>query len=516
MRRSLIAEYDDDQASATVFGMDTESFGIHLYKGSKRGPEVRISLTDDGSGSGGTHDTTSETSETTQIARPDFSHGVVVEVLRFRGDTITFQRDCQAVLAGARGETDGVDDWRRPLGVFISPRFGFGDVGTGASWNRQKEGKRGDGNQKRGEEEQNCADYNQRRIEELLLPPPPSSSLLSPSSASVSSPRRTMKTLTQESNVAHSVCTVLETALFRLEQDRLDAQILGMQSLVLLTDLRSSRLEKAYLSSLCVLGSPTSYTASVDMNYSSLSLDCGEDGDNEERAGGPLPSSTITRIHERIRSIIMQPGGDLQNDNSVDPSSSKDQNRSRSSSSLSIEDKSTPSHSSRAKTKFHQVNPELHTSLRRMAILAFTNALSTIQSHSNRFPDLPPLHCETLRQDDFIKRLALDLTGAARPPMAMLACAHDAALAARLLRMIVRYCSSENGGDDTINYDGTRDEDCSAMDIGEIAVGVPSMNVRDLLVRARTAGLSFHGVLEVEADRALKDLEVGKTWCGMK
>jgi len=100
--------------------------------------------------------------------------------------------------------------------------------------------------------------------------------------------------------------------------------------------------------------------------------------------------------------------------------------------------------------------------------------------------------------------------------MAMLACAHDAALAARLLRMIVRYCSSENGGDDTINYDGTRDEDCSAMDIGEIAVGVPSMNVRDLLVRARTAGLSFHGVLEVEADRALKDLEVGKTWCGMK
>jgi len=77
-----------------------------------------------------------------------------------------------------------------------------------------------------------------------------------------------MKTPTQNSNIAHSVCTILKTALFCLEQDCFDTQVLGMQSLVLLTDLRSSRLEKAYLSSLCALGSTTRYTASVVMNYS--------------------------------------------------------------------------------------------------------------------------------------------------------------------------------------------------------------------------------------------------------
>lgn len=502
-KRSLIAEYDDDQASATVFGMDTESFGVHLYRGSKKGPKVRIPLTDNGDGSAG-RDTTSQTNETTRIARPDFSHGVVVEVTRFRGDAITFHRNCQAVLAGARGETDGVDDWRRPLGALIAPRFGFGDVGAGASWNRQKEGMRADGNNKRGDEEQSCANINQRGIEKLLLPPPLSSSL-PPAHASVSSSRKTTTMPTQQCDVARSVCTVLETALFRIEQDRLDAQILGMQSLVLLTDLKSTRLEKAYLSSLCVLGSPTNFTASLDMNYSSSSLDCGEEEDDEGRIGGPLSTSIVTKIHKRIRSIIMQPGDDLQNDNATD--------RSNSSSSLSIEETPTSSHSSRTKSKFHQLNPELHISLRRMAILAFTNALYTVQFHSDRFPLLPPLHCPTLQQDDFIKRLALDLTGAARPPVAMLACAHDAALAARLLHLIVSYCSSENRGDDTINYGVTRDENCSAMKIEDISVGMPSRNVRDLLERAKVAGQSFHGVLEVEADRALHDLAVGKIWC---
>jgi len=94
--------------------------------------------------------------------------------------------------------------------------------------------------------------------------------------------------------------------------------------------------------------------------------------------------------------------------------------------------------------------------------------------------------------------------------MSMLTCAHAATLVTRLLHMIIRYYSSENRGDDTITYDGTKDEDCSTMNIGEITVGVPSMNARDLFERARTTGLPFYGVLEVEADRALKDLNVGK------
>jgi len=37
MKRSLTAMYDDDEASATVFGVGMGSFGIRLYRGNKRG-----------------------------------------------------------------------------------------------------------------------------------------------------------------------------------------------------------------------------------------------------------------------------------------------------------------------------------------------------------------------------------------------------------------------------------------------------------------------------------------------
>ena len=49
MRRSLIAEYDDEQASATLFVVDMGLFGVKLYTGSKRGPNLRIPLVEDDS-----------------------------------------------------------------------------------------------------------------------------------------------------------------------------------------------------------------------------------------------------------------------------------------------------------------------------------------------------------------------------------------------------------------------------------------------------------------------------------
>ena len=55
-----------------------------------------------------------EINETTQMVRPDFPHGVVVECTRIRGDVIVFHRDCQAVLTSVRGETDGVNKLMQP------------------------------------------------------------------------------------------------------------------------------------------------------------------------------------------------------------------------------------------------------------------------------------------------------------------------------------------------------------------------------------------------------------------
>jgi len=485
MRRSLTAEFDNNETRATVFGGGMTSFGIRLYRGNKRGPARRIPLI---LGDGGAM--SPSTKNTPHIVvRSDFPHGIIVECARIRGDVIAFHRDCQAVLASARGEIDSVDECRRPFGVLLTPRIECSDMGVGTLWDRQKEGmadgSRG-GNLKKGQEEEKFC--------KLPLQPPQSSSLLLPPAASVSS-LGNMKTLGQPSGVARSVCTALETSLSLLEKDRICAQLLGMQSIVFLTDLKSSRLDKAYLSSLCVLGSPINYTASLNMNYSSsLDYDDVRDmGGNEEREEDVSSISTITSIHNRILRFIMQPRVDMHNDNFGDSSSSRDQDTTILSNSSSV--------SSSAPT---QVDHEHHISMRRMAIQAFTNALSIIVSNSDSFPLLPPLHCATLHQEEFIYNLTLDLAEAARPHIAMLACPHDNALATRLLCLIVRYYNSYTNVDSI-----SRHKSCSDEKIGDM--GLPTKKVWDLLEGAKIEGMSCYNDLEVE--RVFNDLTISRD-CG--
>ena len=106
--------------------------------------------------------------------------------------------------------------------------------------------------------------------------------------------------------------------LSNIEKDRLDAQLLRMKIFVLLTDLKSSCLENAYLSSLCVLGSPMNHTASLDISYSSSHLHCGVEEGDKGKIEGTLSTSTITRIHEQIQWIIMQLVDDTENGDSID------------------------------------------------------------------------------------------------------------------------------------------------------------------------------------------------------
>ena len=114
------------------------------------------------------------------------------------------------------------------------------------------------------------------------------------------------------------VFTALEGALSNIEKYRLDAQLLGMKSYILLTDLKSSRLEKAYLSSLFVLGCPIDHNASLDMSYSSSPLYCGVEEGDRVKIEGILSTSTITRIREQLQWIIIQPVDDMDNDDSID------------------------------------------------------------------------------------------------------------------------------------------------------------------------------------------------------
>jgi len=497
MRRSLIAKYDDIETRATVFGGDMTSFEIRLYRGNKKRPALRIPLmVDDGSVMSASSKNMAQT-----VVQSDFPHGIIVECTRIRGDVIAFHRDCQAVLAGARGNIDCVDERRRPFGVLLTPRYGISDVGIGALWDRQKEGMAGGGhcgNWKKGEEEKNSCNTNDHRgIDELLSPPPQSTSYSSPLSTSISSSpsNENMKTSGQLSDVARSVCTALETSLSLLEKDNICAQLLGMQSLVFLTDLKSSHLDKAYLSSLCVLGSPINYIGSLNMNFSS-SAHCDEGGSmggGEEREDDALSIFTITSVHDQIIRIIMEPEDDMHNDDSTGLSSCRDQATATLSNSSSF-----------SSTMSNQVGLEHHISMRRMAIQAFTNALSTIVSNSNSFPLLPPLHCPTLHREEFIKSVTLDLAEAPRLPISMLTSAHDVAPATRLLCLIVRYYSGY-----TSEYGIGRDKNCTDWKIGDM--GFPTKKVWDLLETAWVDGISCHGDLEVEA--VFNDLAIGRN-CG--
>jgi len=117
MRRSLTAEYNDNETNATVFGGGTASFEIRLYRGDKRRPAQQIPLLmdDDDDMSMGTKNMTQT------IVRPGSSHGIIVECVRIRGDVIAFHRNCQAVMAGARDETYSVDECMHPSGILLNP-----------------------------------------------------------------------------------------------------------------------------------------------------------------------------------------------------------------------------------------------------------------------------------------------------------------------------------------------------------------------------------------------------------
>ena len=73
------------QNTATCMTMDRVHFSVNLYRGD---------------------------SQTADEHEPNVSHGVIVECLRVRGDTISFHYNCRAILNAALGKSDGVD-WRK-------------------------------------------------------------------------------------------------------------------------------------------------------------------------------------------------------------------------------------------------------------------------------------------------------------------------------------------------------------------------------------------------------------------
>jgi hypothetical protein len=436
-KRSVLAEYDDEDATATVVTPDGCSFLIAMHRGDKG---ARIELKPRGhdqfdltggstSEAGGSYHTAESIGVVT--ARPDFTHGVLVECHRIRGDVMTFHYEVRMILRSSRGECDGMEDHRHPLVGLRSSPYGF--------------------NGKHGRGRMLTSNLNQKGHQGVDMEWDISPGLIQLGRSSANS-------------IPNSTCTTLERILDLLERDRVDAQCLGMKSLVLLTNVRSAGLERAYMAALCVLGSKMRFPTS------------GKDS--------PMQTSAILiRIPDRIKAIIIgkfKTSAKRQEDNGAIDETGGDRLTSPRNpyQPLSVE---TP-----AIEAFHNAE------LRHLALQTITNVLSLVVYHSHEFPLLPKPSCESLLSKEVLEAIAYDLGGATRPPMANLGTAHEATFAARFLHLLAAF--SEEG----------------YHRLSGLRVGTPPRPIIELLERGKTAGLACHRALEVEANIACEALNEHK------
>lgn len=205
-KRSVSVEYDEEAVTATCMTVDRCHFVIHLFSGSSRHhPRHGMDMN----------------------ARPDFSHGVLVECMRLSGSCISFHHSCRAVLQAALSHSTGAD------------------------------------NRKMYQTQSN-------EFPRLLQPPHKRKGsgmkLLTPhskrSKTSISGPH---SSIALES---------LERAWQLLRKDRLGPQQLAMESLISLTDPESSGIDTAMHCSLAVLGAPITGGCGEEAFLNELHQEC--------------------------------------------------------------------------------------------------------------------------------------------------------------------------------------------------------------------------------------------------
>ena len=179
------------QVTATCMTVDRCHFVIHLFQGSSRHhPRHNMDME----------------------ARPDFSHGVLVECMRLRGSCISFHQACRGVLQAALSHSTGADT-RKPY---------------------------------------QTASNEFPRLLQVGLPPHKRKAGMKLLSLQSSKKPKTLAAGPHSSLALES----LERACQLLRKDRLGPQQLAMESLVSLTDPESSGIDTAMHCSLAVLGAP--------------------------------------------------------------------------------------------------------------------------------------------------------------------------------------------------------------------------------------------------------------------
>eukprot|EP00542_Grammatophora_oceanica_P019217 CAMPEP_0194029366 /NCGR_PEP_ID=MMETSP0009_2-20130614/3102_1 /TAXON_ID=210454 /ORGANISM="Grammatophora oceanica, Strain CCMP 410" /LENGTH=456 /DNA_ID=CAMNT_0038669007 /DNA_START=200 /DNA_END=1570 /DNA_ORIENTATION=- len=321
-RRSISAEFDNDTCTATCMTVDRVHFSIQLFRGDRNVTPKDVKDTS---------------------VHPDFSHGVIVEVVRQEGSTLSFHSHCRAILGAAKGYG--------PHGLFVRKRqaspLGFSNL------ERPRPVKR--------------------------------SRKVGPS----------------------EVCTSLERTWSLLSKDRIGAQQLGLESLVMLLDpqVSGTDVSKEVSKSILYDNGPVAAAQSIRGSLIALIQDRVLPGETEEEA-----------VETSFADSVPLGGGDAPSECSQGSTARRP--------AVALED----AHSGGM--------------LRSLGLRCFVNALQALEG-----PELSAVLTESVWVSrPFLQALAEDLLGAQRPPLAVagtrLASAHEAAYAARCLRLLGQHSTT--------------------------------------------------------------------------
>ena len=218
---SLSCTHTHTQIVANCMAVDRVHFSVQLFRGQQNPPPLDIQSID---------------------TMPDFSHAVIVEVLRQRGSSMSFHHHCRAVLNAAMSKSNG-HDTRNP--IHTSPlEFNRLSSSTAAA----------------SPAAVSTPPYSPTTTTSSTPSPflkkPNSRPASIASSPSLLSTRPT-KRLARSAPVSTSQALMaVERSLGLLLKDRTDAQRLGMESLVALTDCHTSGNELAVYTAMSLLRTP--------------------------------------------------------------------------------------------------------------------------------------------------------------------------------------------------------------------------------------------------------------------
>jgi len=421
--RSVQAEYDEEACTALCLTADRCRFVIHLWQGRRAIASQR------------TGQAPSSSSKDLPL-KPDFSNGVIVECVRQAGGVLTFHQTIRAVLGAASSLNSGKDT--RQLHQ-TPPR----------SWQHLLPQYH---HQIQHQQRKRPSENSQQQF--ISLQPPTKKSAVEPSQYLES----------------------LEHSLQLLRKDRLCAQVLGMESLLALTDSAVAGVETALSTALAILGAPckivqdTSCLAEIRKNWVLDIL-------THRRLPGDATEAVVASSENK----------NIKNSSTYANSTFGE----------SIQEKAQQQQQQIDSVAACTIDHQHANNMRALSLAVFTNSLNVLAQHQpTELRNVLAAKSPNLVSRQLLMSLLEDLQGAERPVQVVvssqscLASQHEAALASTTLRLLCQYSQKAR----VILAD---QKDTCAI----------------LLDKARRIGRATHPILAESAEQAYQQLTLEERSC---